>query len=423
MANPEKPAGLACCVAACCLLCLSTPSARAQILETYLPAQVLGVDSFLAQPPPDYTAQGVRFGDFVLHPQVQESIGYDSNVLGQAGSPGSPHIETSATLQGASDWSRDQLGVYANVDNIQTPALSALSYTNTTASLAGALDIDRDQLRGSYTYLQYHLLPNQIGGLGLNQVLPITTNDLRAAYAANFARVAIIPSIDINTYRYGNAVVPGGVQSFAYLSRNVYTPAVTTRFELAPQRDLVFVLRGTSAEYLTAQPGQPLRNYIDLQALVGVDFAANALIRYRALLGYETRNYASSQIAGATSPIIEASAIWTPTRLTTVTGIVTHRIEDAIEDDIYNYTYTDFRVTVDHELYRNVLLQAYVDIEQANYAQHGGIQTQYGAGASAAWLLNRNVQLRASVTLIDSRAPPPGDYTRNVFLLQLKFGL
>jgi hypothetical protein len=185
----------------------------------------------------------------------------------------------------------------------------------------------------------------------------------------------------------------------------------------------VFVLRGSTAQYETEQPGLPGRNYLDLQALAGLDFAANGVIRYRALLGYETRNYNSAQIPNSTTPVAEAAAIWTPTRLTTVRAVITHQLEDSLEGNIYSYNYTQFRVTVDHQLYRNVLLEAYGSIQDANYGQQGGVQTTYGGGASVAWLLNRNVQLRASVDLTDSRAPAPSDYTRNVFLLQLRFQL
>ncbi len=397
--------------------------ARAQILETYLPAQVLGVDSFLTQPPPEYTAQGVRVGSFILHPQLQESVGYNSNVLGEAGSPGSPQIDTSATLSAGSDWDRNSLSVYANVLNVQTPQVRELDYTNTTASVAGSLDIGQGQLRGSYTYLQYNLLPNQLGGLGLTQKLPVTTNDARVAYSAPYSQVSIIPDFDFNSYRYSNSVQNGVLQGYGYLSRDVYTPGVTVRYELAPQRDLVFVLSGASAQYLEAAPGQPFRNYFDVEALAGVDFSADGVIRYRALVGYEKRDYASSQIPSASTPIVEASAIWTPTRLTTLNATIVHRLEDSIEQNSFQYTYTDLRITADHQLRRNVLLEAYVDLGRANYAQQGGIQSTYGGGASAAWLLNRNVRLRASVDLTDASAPPPNNYTRSVFLLQLQFGL
>ncbi len=421
--DPRGGSALPCGVVAGWLLIASAVGARAQILENYLPARVLETQSFLQQPPPDYTPQGIRLGDFVLHPQVQESLGTNSNVQGEAGSKGSPTIETTGMLQGQSNWSRDSLGIDVDIDNVQTPRVSGLNYTNYTASIAGSLDIGRDKLSGAYSYLNVNLLPNQIGGLGLNEVLPVVTNDMRASYAAQFASIAIVPSITVDTYRYGNAVVGGGVQSYGYLNRDLYTPGVALRYELAPQRDLVFVLRGTSAQYLTVQAGQPGRDYVDLQALAGLDFAASGVVRYRALLGYETRSYRSAQIPDVSSPIVEAAAIWTPTRMTTVTGAVTHRIEDAIETDIYNYTYTELRVAAEHQLYRNVLLQAYVDVQRANYAQQGGIQTTYGGGVSVAWLLNRNTRLRASVDLTDARAPAPGDYTRNVFLLQLQFGL
>jgi hypothetical protein len=402
---------------------LSAGSAHAQILQSYLPDLTLGTDSVLSRPRPEYLTPGVRVGSFVLHPSAQESVGYNSNVLGQAGSAGSPQIETSGTLEAASDWSRDSVAMFVNVDNVQTPNARQLDYTDVTAALAGTLDIGRDQLRGAYTYLLENQAPSAIGGIGLQQNLPFVTNDARASYVAQFARVAIIPAIDVDGIRYGSSVTNGVSQSYGYLDRNVYTPSVTTRYELAPQRDVLFVLRGASAQYLSAQPGSPRRNYVDLEALTGLDFSATGVTRFGVLLGYETRSYQSAQIQGASSPVIEGTVIWTPTRLTTFTGLVTHRIEDAVEDNIYNYTFTEIRGVVDHELRRDVLLQGYVDIQRANYGQNGGIQNVYGVGGSVAWLLNRNLQLRASAALSDSVAPSPSNYTRDVFLLQLRFGL
>jgi hypothetical protein len=405
------------------LLCASAVGARAQILENYLPAQVLQTNTFLEQPLPDFVSPGVRAGSFILRPQASESIGYDSNVLGVAHGAGSPRFDTSASLSAGSDWSRDALSTYFNVDNVQTPSVNNASYTDYTASVYGALDIGNDKATGSYTYLQYALLPGDVGSLGLTQVLPVTSNDLRGEYDAQFARVTIIPNIDISTFRYNTNGQNSAGQIYVYYNANIYTPSLSARYELAPQRDLVFVVRGSSAQYETKQPGFPGRNYIDLQFLAGIDFAASAVFRYRALVGYETRSYASSQISNGSAPIVEASAIWTPSRLTTVNAVVSHHIENALETEVYNYTYTDLRVSVDHELRRNVLIEGYGDVEEANYSQQGGNQTILGGGASIAWLLNRNVRLRASVDLTDAKEPPNGNYTRNVFLLQLLFRL
>jgi hypothetical protein len=410
-------------LAAGLLVCASAAGARAQILENYLPAQVLQTNNFLERPLPEYEPPGVRAGSFILRPQASESIGYDSNVLGVPHGAGSPRFETSASLGASSDWSRDSMGVYLNVDNVQTPSVSNASYTSYYASLVGSVDIGNDKLDGSYSYLKYALLPGDVGSQGLTQILPVTSNDLRGEYNAQFARVTIIPSIDISTFRYDTNGQSSAGQAYVYYNADIYTPALTARYELAPQRDLVFVVRGSSAQYLTKEPGFPGRNYIDLQVLTGIDFSASAVFRYRALVGYETRSYASAQISSASAPIIEASAIWTPSRLTTVNAVVSHHIENTLETNVYSYTYTDLRVTVDHQLYRNVLVEGYGDIEDANYGQQGGNQIIYGVGASVAWLLNRNLRLRASADLTESHEGMSGNYNRNVFLLQLQYRL
>jgi hypothetical protein len=410
-------------VSAGLLLCASVVGARAQILENYLPAAVLQTNNFLDQPLPEYETSGVRAGSFILRPQASESVGYDSNVLGVTHGAGSPRFETSASLGASSDWSRDSLGGYLSVDNVQTPAVSNASYTSYDGSVIGSLDIGRDKLSGSYSYLKYALLPGDVGSQGLTQIVPVTSNDLRTSYSAQFARFTIVPSIDINTFRYDTNVQGTAAQSYVYYNSNLFTPTLTARYELAPQRDLVLAVSGTSAQYLTKQPGLPGRNYIDLQVLAGLDFTASAVFRYRALVGFETRSYTSSQIQTTSEPIIEASAIWTPSRLTTVNAVVSHHIENALETQVYSYTYTDLRVTVDHQLYRNILVEGYGDVEEANYGQQGGNQTILGAGASVAWLLNRNLRLRASADLTLSREQSSGDYSHNVFLLQLQYRL
>jgi hypothetical protein len=405
---------------------------QAQILDRYLPPLVQGQDELnsdtvLSRPRPEYDSLGLRFGDILVNAGADESVGYDSNVFATSHGPGSARIETNATLAANSDWSRDALGVYFNVDNVQTPNTPELSSTNSTASVSGALDVGRGQLRGSYSFLNLNVLPTDIEGTGLTQAVPFQLNDLRISYKVPAARFTFIPELQLQTFRFSDIQAGGSFngQAFSdlkYLDRDIETGGITSSFELAPQRDLLLVMRVNDAQYISPSPVVPRHNYIDGQILAGFDYTANAVFRYRALAGFEVRDYDGGQTANTTAPIVEASVVWNPNRLTTVTGTLTRRIEDALEDNIADYTYSEARLQVDREVRRDVLVQAYGDVQRVSYQQNGGTQTEYGTGLSATWLINRRLRSQLSFGFVDSTGPPLTTYTRETGLLHLTVG-
>jgi hypothetical protein len=56
-------------------------------------------------------------------------------------------------------------------------------------------------------------------------------------------------------------------------------------------------------------------------------------------------------------------------------------------------------VVVDHELRRNVIVEAHGGVQYAQFLQ-GGSQTSLTAGVGATWLMNRNLRLSAAYNLI-----------------------
>src|ERR1700759_4326409 len=86
---------------------------RAELLSNYFPEGVPGYGTapgvtVASRARPDYDAHGIRADTFVLHPELEESVGYDSNVLGNGQNPrGSWVVGTRPSLLIGSDWSRN----------------------------------------------------------------------------------------------------------------------------------------------------------------------------------------------------------------------------------------------------------------------------------------------------------------------------
>ena len=105
-----------------------------------------------------------------------------------------------------------------------------------------------------------------------------------------------------------------------YLNRDVVAGSVTGRYSRSDEGGLLVVLRGINSTYTSPQPGQPSNNSNSAELLGGLDYQRESVWRYRILIGVEVRAFQSSQYPTRTAPLVEASAIWTPTGITTVTG-------------------------------------------------------------------------------------------------------
>ena len=81
----------------------------------------------------------------------------------------------------------------------------------------------------------------------------------------------------------------------------MYQGGVQGRYEFSPNRDAILEVQGAGINYPTATPSQALPNSTSFAVLAGLDYASSGVWRYRALIGYEQRNYAT--LSNSTTPV------------------------------------------------------------------------------------------------------------------------
>lgn len=409
-------------------------SVQAELLPNYFPAGVPGYGTapgvtVASRQRPDFDPPGVRVDDFVLHPQLSESLGYDDNVFGGPAKSGSWVIGTSPSLLINSDWSRDSLGAYLGVDDMRYPEQSPQSHTDWTASLGGSLAIGRDNLTLAVAHFSLHQPRTDLDALPTDTPVGYRVDDVRASYTINFNRISLTPNVAFTSYRYDDTTILGVPTSQAYRDRDVVQGAVTTRYQLDAQRNLLLETRALGVHYVQPQPGTPTRDSTGYEVLAGIEDDTDAVWRYRALIGWEERAFDAAQYHAHQAPIAEAQVIWSLSGMTTLTATLSRSIEDAAQEGIAGYTYTSARLVVDHELRRNVLLQASAGVQHADFLQGGGQAHSVTLGAGATWLLNRHMRLAATYAFTDQHGSnnptlqTTGNYTRNIALLTLRFAM
>ena len=450
----------ACLVLSLVATALTPLAAHAQnagrsVLDQYFPAGVPGYGrdagvTVLSRARPEYDPLGIRSGDFIIRPQFDEGIGYNTNVLGQKPPKGSLTVNTGASVRFNSDWGRNSIGGEVTVDDRRTPSVSFEDRTDWTASLGGTYEIGRDVLTVAGSHLSLHQDPTGIDaqqfklpGAFSTQPIPFTADDLRASYATNFGRFAITPAVDYTHLSFGDlrlfsingGAVPPAIGGLVlgvpvkqgYRDRDLVQAGVTGRYEFAPLRSVVLVVRDTTTNYSSSQANAfgPNRSSNAIEVLAGLDYVADAVWRYRALVGYQMRDFRNTQFKNHSAPVAEANVIWQPSGLTTVTGRLLRTVEDASDESVSGYDYTSARLSVDHEYARNILLSGYLGAQRADYLQGTNNETYYGAGGGVTWLVNRNVRLAITddMTQRESSSGFGANFFQNVTLLQVRLGL
>ncbi len=416
-------------------------AAQGQIIDQYLNTDIPGYGAdpsvtVASRSHPEYDATGVRVGVFDFTATLNEAFGYDGNVTGTPDAHGSPLIETNANLGAAADWGDTRANASLMVDDFEYPSESGQSYTNWSAAIGASHDVGQDTLYVGATHLNLNQTPRDLDVPSLAQSLAYRVDDLRATYKIDLGRAYLLPGIDLSAYNFDNGFADGLRYVQSYRDRFVASPSLEGDYQLAERRRIVVVLRDTQSNFAHTQPGVARETYNDFSILAGLAYDADGIIGFRILVGYEQRNFSSAAYKTIQAPIVEGSVTWTPTGLTTITGTLARYIEDSAAEATVGYTETAFKLTVDHELYRNIILNGHAAVYIDDYSGGGGNQEYYTAGGGVTWRLNRHLSLGADYTFAARQASSTvpaafepdeeifgANYTDNVFMLRLKAAL
>jgi hypothetical protein len=425
---------------------------RAQVINDYLEPAIQGDATqpgvtVASRQHVDYDPTGVRLGLLTVLPTLDESVGYDSDVTATTAARGSVLIDTTAKVIATSKRPDDtstladtSFNAVATLANFEYPDIANQSYTDWSAGVNGTHAFGQDTLFVSASHQNTNQTARDIDVPELNGPIAYRVNDLQASYAVSLGQLVIKPGMDLSWYSYDNGRVLGAPYYQAYRDRTVYYPSIIAKYELSPRRQLLLVVRDANASYTnaaaSAQAGLPLQNFNDVSVLAGITYDLDGVIDFRLLGGYQQRQFSSHQYRTIRAPIVEGATTWTPTELTTVTGTVARYITDTSAEGNAAETITSFRLNIDHELKRNVILTAMAAFASAAYVGQSSRQL-YSVGAIASWRLSRTLRLELADMFSSRRvgdsdvfAPtsPPGfgigqSYNENVFRLRIRLAL
>lgn len=402
--------------------------AFADLVDAYFPPGIIGPADRVgvtvnSRERPATDPLGVRVGAYTIRPNIEIGPGYDSNPFFQRRARPSMLARTSASLGIGSNWSTDNVFALVTLDDNRYPGLRNQSTTNWTASLGKVFNFGTDKLTLVATHLDLHQTARDLNAPALDAPGRYQVNNARATYQATVGQFVFEPQLQYTGYRYDAVSVAGARSAQNFRDRDIIDGQLTTKFDVALLRDLAVVLRGASIQYHTAAPGQLKPDATSVAVLAGIDHATSAVWRYRLIAGMQARQSRSPAVRTRSAPIAEANVIYMPSGLTTVGLTVVRAVEDAAGEFAAAFTYTAARLSIDHELTRDILLHGHVGLERAEYDRGKGAETLTSALASATWLMNRNMRLVGSYSWTQKERPTGGAVSESLALLRLQMGL
>lgn len=399
-----------------------------------------GGETVVNRPRPEVDPLGFPVGGFQAYGQLALTEVYDTNVFATPVDERSDYITVvSPRAALLSDWTRHALNFWADADIGRYWEYTKQDFNDWRVAADGRLDVTRNvQIFAGGEYAHLHQLrtsPDDTRGLEPTQY---DKTSAFVRYRQRLGRFSFAPQATFERFEYDNvpAIRNGMLVSIdqQFRNRDEYSLDLRVGYELIQESNELFVrLRGIDRVYDQLQPfplgplpGFPSeidRSSTGYEADVGLDLDLGGITFGQVFVGYRQENY-KSPLPDIGTPTFGVSVDWNPTRLTTINLNVERSINEVTQALYSGYISTVGRLSIDHELRRDFLLNVNFSLADHDYV---GVSTPvgtakredtiYGVGVAAKYFLNRHLYASLGYTYLQRNSSdntlPPGSLNRD----------
>lgn len=379
---------------------------------------------------PDFDALGARVGSFVVMPRLNVDTAFNDNIFAtETAEESDVIVTTSPNVVVQSDWGNHSLRLQGGADIGRYIDNDAEDFEDYELNANGRIDVTRrTQIRLGAGYRREHerrSSPDDVAGVEPT-IFDVFSASVEGSQKFNRVTLSLGGSIDQIDYD-DVATAGGGTINNDDRDRDVIKGTVRAAYEIVPQYEAY--VRGTYnvQNYDSAVDDNGRNRDSDgYEVVVGaaIDFGGITFGDFYA--GYRSQEYDDPLLNTASGPVIGADVTWNVTPLTTVVGSASRVIRESTTRDAVTGNFASGRffttvgVRVDHELMRNVILGANVNVSQDDFEGINRTDEIYRAGIDAKYLINRYASVGGMYRFRMRNSDLAGaEFTENVFLLRL----
>jgi hypothetical protein len=449
MCKPENQPGISDCrlrslLAAFCLFTASLLplGALGQTIEPLLPVPPVPSGPRAPAPPgqptypsetvtqrprPELDPPGQRFGDFFWFPRAELDEMYNSNIFATQSQTISDLITGfQPSFDLLSSFPRNGVNLHGGAASQFYASHSAQNTQDGFISTDGQLDVSAgSSLYGGAEVAHQHVPRTSTNSPG-NAAEPVTywLYSANAGYRQTGLRFGYQADIAAQNTQY-NAVpaVGGGILPQSPADTTISQAALRASYELVPDYLGYVRVAGNLTDYVHTVPGGIRFNSTGYRADFGLQIVPRHILSGEVYAGYLTQIYDVSSLGSISGLDAGGRLIYNVTRLTTATFSGLRTVvpsNPTISTTGTGYLATTVAAKVDHELLRNLLLNASTGYENDSYVGTSRSDNTFNAGAGFKYLLNRNLYLGASYNYQHRTSTLTGSsYEQNILMVRL----
>lgn len=356
---------------------------------------------------PDYEAPGLRAGAFLVYPRLELQAEKNDNIYATGtGEVDDSILHVRPELAIESDWSQNFLSAYVRGGINRYADNDGENTEEYALGTSGRIDVTRQSNIGFGADYTSSFEPRTAPSAPRNAVEPTALDTLQAYVSGSRSAgyLKLSGRADFRSFDYEDGRTGlGTVIEQDNRDRDVASVSGRVDFAISPDTAFFAQATGNQRSYDVASTAlAPNRDSQGAEYLIGANFEISALVRGEIAAGYIEQSFDEAAFDDVDGFGARAQLEWFPSELTTINVAAGRTVEDTPVAGVGGILSDSASLGIDHELLRNVIVNARVTWGRDDYKGVDREDTRVGANIGATYLVNRNFGVNATFSTLDT---------------------
>jgi hypothetical protein len=369
----------------------STIARRERDVE-WLGHKLLGAETVAGQNRSFAKPEGLRAGNFIISPEAGALVIFDDNIFStDAEKVSDIRTELLPSVQVRSQLPRHVLDMSLDGRIVNFVDNPDQSFANVRGRVEGALHFDHAHTLSAtvVSSLDHEERNSPSYPFSARDPVEVFYNKAAVGITRDVGRLygTISGAVEDRNF-FDNTSLDGQPLDLDGRDTLLYSTQLRAGYRISPGFDLVGKIRGLKTFNTGDETGD--LDALGYEALAGLAFETNPLLRWRILGGFGVRDYEMASLETLTTSLMEADVAWLPTQRLTIYGMLLRRIDDTGGPDGGSLVQTGATIRADYEIYHNLLLNAGVTYRIDDSSAMLNPETYYSGHIGLEYYLTKN---------------------------------
>lgn len=372
--------------------------ARRERLKDYDTIKKYGAERVMDRDRRALEADGLRSGNYLIFPSVGLGVLYDDNIFALDIDKRSDfRSEITPKIKFVSQLPRHVLDFQVDGKLVNYAHETDQDYANVRGIFNGALHFDHAHTLSltMVSALDHEERDDPDSPLTAVGPVPVFNHKIAAGITRDVGRLYGTFSTSYEQFNYQDVrSVTGSQLDQDGRDTDVMKAELKLGYRFSPGYDWISKFRVIRSD--NAGTGSADADATGWEALAGLSFETNPLLRWRLLGGYGMRDYDHQNLGSVNFSLIQGEVQWLATQRMTLYGTVSREITDTVNTAGDAQIETNLNGRLEYEIYHNLFATGSLEFMQGEYLQTDRVDNTYGGKIGLDWYYTKNILLTLS---------------------------